>query len=82
MTSRDFRIASIIVGVNWVGGGGFLFFRYPEFFAKLNTHLGFRKYSSPKYIVFLKWMGFVEMILAGISAIGATISFAFGLNWF
>jgi hypothetical protein len=70
------------VGVIWVGGGGFLFFRYPEFFAKLNSHLGFRRFSSPKYFAFLKWMGFVEMILAGISAIAVMASLTFGLNWF
>lgn len=64
--------------VIWVGGGGFLVFRYPEFFAKINARFGMKWASSPRFIALTKIMGIVEMSLAGLSAVLFLVGLAFG----
>jgi hypothetical protein len=72
------RVISTLIGVVWVGGGGFLFFRYPEFFARVNVRFGFKSAMNPKFIKFTRWMGIVEMILAALSLIGTVVMAALG----
>jgi hypothetical protein len=81
MHSRSIYILFNIVGFFWVGGWGFLMFRYPKFFADLNARFGLKMFSSPKYIAFTRGLGIVEMILAGVGAVGFVVSLIFGLNW-
>jgi hypothetical protein len=81
MHSKGIYIVLNIVGFFWVGGGGFLMFRYPKFFADFNPRFGLKRFSSPKYIAFLRGLGIVEMILAGVGAVGFVVSLIFGLNW-
>jgi hypothetical protein len=57
-------------------------FRYPERFAKINARFGFSMFTSPKFIAFTRWMGIVEMALAGISVISELIMIAFDLKWY
>ena len=79
--SPQFRLFFTIIGVIWVGGGGFLMFRYLDFFAKINARLGFKWAATPKYISSLKKLGLLEMTLAAISAVAYIISVVFRLNW-
>lgn len=81
MHSKTTYIIFNIVGFCWVGGGGFLMFRYPTFFANLNARFGFKRFSLPKYIAFLRGLGILEMVLAGVGAVGFVASLIFGLNW-
>jgi hypothetical protein len=80
MSPRNIHIVFTIFAVFWVGGWGFLMFRYPEFFAKINARFGFRKFTSPRAIAFIRWMGIVEMTLAGISVVSELVGLAFGLK--
>jgi hypothetical protein len=82
MSPKGISIVFTIVGVCWVGGWGYLMFRYPEFFAKINARFGFRMFASPKFIAFTRWMGIVEMTLAGLSVISALVMSALGLKWY
>jgi hypothetical protein len=81
MSSKNIYVIFNIVGFFWVGGWGLLMFRYPKFFRDLNARFGFKKSYSPRYIAFLRKLGIVEMILAGVSAVGFVVSLIFGLNW-
>jgi hypothetical protein len=74
----QFRIIFSLFAVVWVGGWGFLFFRYPEFFARVNVRFGFKSAMNPKFIKFTRWMGIVEMILAALSLIGTVVMAAHG----
>jgi hypothetical protein len=77
MSPRDiFTILAVV----WVGGWGFLMFRYPEFFAKINDRFGFKIGTSAKFIVFTRRMGIVEMILAALSAISTLIMHVLGMK--
>ncbi len=82
MDQRNARIIFDIFAVFWVGGWGYLTFRYPEVFAKINARFGFRIFASPKFIVFTKWMGIVEMILAGLSVVSMLVMAALGSRWY
>jgi hypothetical protein len=75
--SPQSRIILTIVGVLWVGGGGFLFYRYPEAIARINARFG-KWGTSPKFIRFTKWVGIVEMILAVLSLVSTVAMYAFG----
>ena len=68
----------ILGGVIWVGGGGFLMFRYPEFFATINARVGLTRAKSPQFISLAKKVGIVEMVLAGLSVIAALLSIFLG----
>ena len=81
MRPENIRIIFTIVGVFWVGGWGYLMFRYPEFFAKINARFGFSMFASPKSIAFTRKIGILEMILAGLSVISAIVMSALGLKW-
>jgi hypothetical protein len=63
------RIIFTVLGGLWVGGWGFAFYRYPEFFASINQRLGRKMFATPRYIALLKGIGIVEMVLAGIGII-------------
>jgi hypothetical protein len=78
MSSKSIYLIFNIVGFFWVGGWGFLMFRYPRFFADLNARFGLKMFSSPKYIAFTRKLGIVEMILA----VSLIVSLIFGLKWF
>jgi hypothetical protein len=56
-------------------------FRYPKLFADFNARFGFKMFSSPKDIAFTRKLGIVEIIIAGVSAVGFVVSLIFGLNW-
>jgi hypothetical protein len=70
----------MIFAVAWVGGWGFLMFRYPGFFAKINARFGFNIGTSPKFIAFTRRMGIVEMILAALSVISTLIMHVLGIK--
>jgi hypothetical protein len=80
MHSKKIYIIFNIFAFFWVGGWGFLVFRYPKFFADLNARFGLKRFSSPKYIAFTRKFGIVGVILAGLSALGFVVSLIFGLN--
>jgi hypothetical protein len=82
MNSKGVYIIFNIAGFFWVGGWGFLIFRYPKFFGDLNTRFGFKMFSSPKYIAFIRKLGIVEMILAGVSAVSLVVALIFGFKWY
>jgi hypothetical protein len=82
MSPKDIRIMFAIVAPCWVGGWGYLMFRYPEFFAKINSRWGLSAFASPKSIAFIRWMGVIELALAGLSLIYTLVTFAFGLKWY
>jgi hypothetical protein len=69
----------VIFAVAWVGGWGFLMFRYPEFFAKINARFRLKIGMSPS-IGFIRRMGIVEMILAGLSVISTLFMHFFGVK--
>jgi hypothetical protein len=69
----QFRIIFSLIAVVWVGGLGFLFFRYPEFFARVNVRFGFKSAMNPKFLRFIRQMGIVEMILAALSLISTVV---------
>jgi len=72
------REIETIFAVIWVGGVGFLMYRYPEFFAKMSILFLPKVELSPGFISFTKKLGVVEMILAGIAAISGIID---ALGW-
>jgi hypothetical protein len=72
------RIIFIIVGVLWVGGWGFLMYRYPEAFARVNVRFGIKSATNPKFIRFTRWVGMVAMILAALSVISEVVASALG----
>jgi hypothetical protein len=78
----QFKILFMILGVVWVGGGGYLMFRYPEFFARINARFGFTFFATPKFIKFTRWVGIIEMILAGLSLVNAVVMSLFGVKWY
>jgi hypothetical protein len=82
MHSKNIFIIFNIVAFFGVGGWGFLMFRYPRFFANFNARFGFKMFSSPRYITFLRRFGIVEMIVAGVSGVSFLVSLIFGLNWY
>jgi len=82
MSPKNIRIIFTFVGVFWVGGWGYLMFRYPEFFAKFNARFGFSMFASPKFITFTRRLGIIEMILAAISVISTIVMSALGLKWY
>jgi hypothetical protein len=67
-------------GVVWVGGGGYLMYRYPEFFAKLNARFRLKSSASPNYIVFTRRLGIIEMILVALGVIGMLVMHIFGVK--
>ena len=81
MSPRDIHIIFTVAAVLWVGGWGLLMFRYPEFFAKINARFGLRMFAEPKHIAFIRWLGVVEMILAGLSGLGELVMLGFRLKW-
>jgi hypothetical protein len=81
MSSKNVYVIFYIVGFFWVGGWGFLMFRYPKLFADFNARFGFKRFSSPKYIAFTRKLGIVEMILAGVSVVSLVVSLIFGFKW-
>ena len=82
MQSSHFEAVFTLFGVVWVGGWGFLMFRYPELFARIHARFGMKWLSGPKYISFIKKLGMVEMVLAALSIIVFLIKVALGLSQF
>lgn len=82
LQSPQFEIAFAVFGVVWVGGWGFVMFRYPEFFAKLNARFGYHTFASPKYVSFIRKLGLAEMVLAALFIILMSMRAALGLRWF
>jgi hypothetical protein len=82
MHSKSVYIIFYIVGFFWVGGWGFVMFRYPKFFTDFNARFGFKMFSSPKYIAFTRKLGIVEMILTGVSVVSLVVSLIFGFKWY
>jgi hypothetical protein len=76
--TSQFRIILSLIGVVWVGGGGFLFFRYPEFFARVNVRFGFKSAMNPKFVRLIRQMGIVEMILAAVSLLSTVATAVLG----
>lgn len=82
LQSAQFRPLFIAFAVIWVGGWGFVMYRYPEFFAKINARFGLKAFASPKHISFTRKLGIIEMVLAALSVINVLVSYCFGLKWF
>jgi hypothetical protein len=82
MSPQKVRIIFNIAAVFWVGGWGLLAFRHPQFFAKINMSLGFRKFATPRFVTITSWFGLVAMILAAISLIDVTLVLALGRSWY
>ncbi|MGF7182341.1 hypothetical protein [Tunturiibacter psychrotolerans] len=78
MQSPHLEAIFTAVGVIWVGGWGFLMFRRPEFFARINVRFGMKWLSGPKYISLTKKIGIAEMVLAILCGMGFLIRAAFG----
>jgi hypothetical protein len=74
----QFRIVFNLIGIVWVGGGGFLMYCFPEAFARVNVRFGFKSWANPKFVKFIRWMGIVEMFLAALSLIGMVVTSALG----
>jgi hypothetical protein len=70
----------MIFAVAWVGGWGFVMFRYPELFAKINARFGLKIGTSPRFIAFTRRMGIVEMALAVLSVISTVIMHVVGVR--
>jgi hypothetical protein len=81
MDGMNSELRFAIFGVCWVGGWGYVMFRYPEFFARINARFGLKAFGSPKFIKFTRWMGIVEMTLAGLSAINVALMTLSGFKW-
>jgi hypothetical protein len=82
MSTKGTYIALNIVGVLWVGGWGFLMFRYPKTFADWNARFRFWKFTSPKYISFIRKFGIAAMVIAGISAVSFLATLILGLKMY
>jgi hypothetical protein len=50
------------ITVAWIGGFGFVIFRYPELLARFSVRLGMRWISDPKYRSLTRTIGIVEMV--------------------
>jgi hypothetical protein len=81
MQAAQFQIIFLAFGVVWVGGWGFLMFRYPEFFAKMNARFGWTAFATPKGILFTRRLGVIEMVLAALAVLNALLVYAFGSKW-
>jgi len=73
-----FQAIFTAIAAAWVGGWGFVMFRYPELFAGLNSRFMMKWLSGPKFISFTKKLGVVEMVLASLSVVFYLIEAAFG----
>jgi len=79
MSPETAQKAFVGIGIIWVGGGGYLMFRYPEFISKLS----FRSRSTnPGRIRFTRWLGIFEMVVAVLGAICTSVSAALGKKWY
>ena len=73
MNSLKTTLITCILGTVWVGGGGWLMYRYPSFFAKWNARFGFKTNQK-----LLRVVGLLEMTLAAIGAIGIPVALLLG----
>lgn len=68
--TQQLQVMFTLVTVAWVGGWGFIFFRYPDFFARFNARFGLHRFAAPQFTNLIKRMGIVGMILAALSLVG------------
>ena len=73
MNSLKTTLIMWILGTVWVGGCGWLMYRYPSLFAKWNSRFGVK--TNQKV---LRLVGFLEMTLAAIGAIGIPVALLLG----
>jgi hypothetical protein len=69
MVSPRTQLLFKVFAVLWVGGWGFIVYRHPEFFAKLNARFGAKWASGPRFISFTRKAGIVYMAMAVLSAV-------------
>ena len=69
MFTPRFRMMFEIFACLWVGGWGFLAYRYPEFFARVNARYGVKWLAGPRFISFTRKAGIVYMAMAVVSAV-------------
>jgi hypothetical protein len=69
-----------VFGILWVGGGGFVFYRWPDFLVRVNERFRCPKWLSPS-VRFIRWMGIIEMILAALSLLNLILMIAFRPEW-
>lgn len=67
-----------VLGAIWIGGYGFVMFRYPELLASLNARFGMKSMTGPRYISLIRKMGIFEMILAALGVVGFLARVALG----
>jgi len=66
----------------WVGGWGFIMFRDPEFFARINARFGMQWLSGSRYISLTRKIGIVCMVMTALSVVVFLIEAALGLARF
>jgi hypothetical protein len=81
MTLERARLFFAAFAAFWTAIAGWLLYRYPEFFAKLNARLGFERLTGPRFIRFTKWLGIVEMACAAIFLAAEIVLTALGIDW-
>lgn len=80
MNSEKSQLFFMAFGIVWVAGWGWLMYRHPEAFAKVNARFGFKLFTGPKYITFTRRLGIVEMTLAALGLISTLVTAIWGLN--
>jgi hypothetical protein len=80
--SRHFQAIFTAFAAIWVGGWGFIMFRYPQFFARINARFGMHRMSGAKYVSLTRTFGIVCLVMTALSVIVFLIEVASGLARF
>jgi hypothetical protein len=59
----------VFVGNPLMGVWGFLMFRFPETWAKINARFSDKKFHSPKQLATTKLLGILVMLIAAFSSV-------------
>ena len=78
MGRRQISIWITLAGGLWVGGWGWLMYRYPERIAVLNKRFGWSFLAGPNHLTVVKRMGLVEMALAALGVVNEVLALTFG----
>jgi len=69
MDLPHFRVLFEAFACFWVGGWGFLAYRYPELFVRINARFGAKRLSGSRFISFTRKAGIFYVAIAVASAI-------------
>ena len=53
----------------------------PSFLRKNELAFGFKRFATPGYVRFVRWMGIVEMTFAVLSVVVVVAMSLLGINW-